>query len=81
MELVDLENRIKELNVSIVDMKELNEKNKKEGEQFVQRKNDEINRTNIAILKNEGRIDELKKLIEDLKKEEEVHDNESTSGN
>lgn len=70
MELEDLESRIKELDVSIVEMKELIAKNKQEIENFVKQKNSENDRALTAIVENQGRKKELQKLIDELKKEE-----------
>ena len=65
-----IENRIKELDVSIFQMKELIQKTETETNQYMQKQKELVNNTNIAILRNEGRKDELEKLIEDLKNEE-----------
>ena len=74
MEIEDLENRIKEIDMSIFKMKELIQTTTKESELYIQKKNDEISRTNVAIFKNEGRKEELEKLVVELKAEGEIPD-------
>jgi len=82
MEIVDLENRVKEIDMSVFQMKELIKNTEEEANQYLKQKQDMIGNTNRSIFENEGRKKELQKLIVDFKKEEtEGVKSDATTGN